>query len=140
MPLSPTDALQARLRAAADLKAFEAVTRHSDLRGDPALRVARHAVTAAAPDLRAMYAQKMGGTSAKEATAAGAVITVALAIELATYITVFRNGGPKTKTLAASALACSIALFTYGRVKARRIRQASIADLGRLKTSAGANA
>jgi hypothetical protein len=57
--ISPNDALQARLRAAADQKAVEAVHRYTDLRGEQAHRAARHAVAAAAPSLRTMYAQQL---------------------------------------------------------------------------------
>lgn len=129
--IGPNDAMQARLRAAADKKAFDAVVRHSDLRGEQALRVARHAVTAAAPELRTMYAQKMGGTSAQEATAAGLAVTAAVIVELATYVTLFRRSGPKTKALAATAILCHTGLFAYGRFKHHLIRQAAIAELAR---------
>jgi hypothetical protein len=127
--LSRTDALQARFRAAADEKALSAVIRYSDLRGEQALRVARQVVTAASPDLRTMYAQKMGGTSAKEATTAGMLITAAVAAEVAAYIALFRQAGPKTKVLAAGGLAMNMGMFAYGRFKQHQIRRSAVVEL-----------
>jgi hypothetical protein len=134
-PLSPNDSLQARLRAAADRKAADAVERHSELRGEQALRVARRAVAAAAPELRTMYAQKMGGTSAREATAAGLAFTATAAVELAAYVALFRQAGPKTKALAGAAIAAHVAVFAYSRYKHRVVRRAAAVELVKHKVS-----
>jgi len=128
-PIRPNDAMQARLRASADQKALAAVERHSDLRGEYAARVARHAVAAAAPELRTMYAQEMGVTPAPAATAVGLAFLAVAAAEVAAYVALFRQTGPKTKTLAATAIVSHIALFSYGRYKRHLIRRAAVAEL-----------
>jgi len=133
--ISPNDAMQARFRAAAEQNALAAVERHSDLRGEKASQVARHAVAAAIPDLRNMLAQKMGGTSAQEALASGLMFVAAATVDLAAYITLFRQGGRKTKTLAGTAIVLHAGGVAYARYKRYVIRQAARAELARLKTS-----
>jgi hypothetical protein len=123
--ISPNDAMQARLRAGADKKALDAVIRYSDLRGEHALRVARHAVTAAAPELHTMYAQQMAGASANEAAVAGLMVLTAFTAEVGALVTLFRQGDRKAKALAAVGLATNTGMLVYGRLKRHRIRQAA---------------
>lgn len=121
MPEQPKDSrtIQEQLRAIADRAALDAVIRHSELRGIEAVRVARHAVTAAAPGLRAQYANQLANTSEQELITVGLLAVAGLAAETVALGTLFARGGRKSRLLAAGALATHAWIIAYGQRRKR---------------------
>lgn len=109
-------------------QAAEAIlTKHTTMRGLDATRVARLMVQAAAPKIRGEYAQKLGGISDTEVYSMLAATTVTLAVDLATFVAVFRRGGRGGKLIAVTGALLHTGLAVYGARKRHQIRAAAVA-------------
>lgn len=129
-PLSENDAIQARLQAGAYRKATDQVVRHSELRGEQAEIVARCAVAAAAPGLRAEHVQRLAKVGVAEAATTGILLCATLAADAAVYVATFRRGGRTARLVAGTALALHFGMSGYLQYRKQRVRAAARTELG----------
>ena len=115
------ESIQERLRDGADKAALNTLIRDTDLRGEKALRVARRVVTAAAPSLRAQYANELAATTQQELISSGLLAIAAVAADVTVFGMLFARGGRKARLLAVAAAGMHAGLVGYAKAKQRRM-------------------
>lgn len=115
--------LRDQLKNSAHQAALAAVIRHSELRGDDAVRVARHAVTAATPMIRSECTRELGGITNPQATTMGVLALAGFALDVSLLAAAAARGGRTTRMVAGLAVAAHVGLVAYGRIFQRRIRE-----------------
>jgi hypothetical protein len=126
--MAETGSIQARLRDAADRAALDTLVRYTTLRGEQAQRIARRVVTAAAPNIRAQYANQLIGASQRELLTAGLIVVGTAGVDLAALITLFARGGRKSRILAVTATTLHAGVVTYARIRRHRMITAARAE------------
>jgi hypothetical protein len=125
-----TESLVMTLNRAANRAALDAVVRHSELRGQAAERVARYAVHAAAPKIRAAQQAIILGTKTQEAIAVAAGAVALFAANLVVNVNVYRRGSWLGRGAAIVAIVGHTGMFLYSRIRDQQLHQAVAVRVG----------
>jgi hypothetical protein len=123
-PAEDNTMLQAAIRRDAYQAAHAAVVKCSTLTGPAAQEVARKAVDAATPKIRAEYAAAVSGMSHREAVAGAAAVIGILTLDLVALGRSLRHGGRVARAATAAAIAGRVAVAGWARWRETRIRRA----------------